>query len=136
MNTQRFTIKSQELISATQNLATNLGHQELTDLHLLSAMLEAEDSLLPPLLDKLELNRSRLQQDLQQALAAFVDYYNNHRYHESLNNLTPADVYSERSQQILDERQILTKNQISNQSYFLLTYVLFIDVELYGFDML
>ena len=69
MNTQRFTIKSQELISATQNLATSLGHQELTDLHLLSAMLEAEDSLLPPLMDKLELNRSRLQQDLQQALA-------------------------------------------------------------------
>lgn len=69
MNTQRFTIKSQELISATQNLATSLGHQELTDLHLLSAMLEAEDSLLPPLMDKLELNRSRLQQDLQQALS-------------------------------------------------------------------
>jgi transposase InsO family protein len=28
-----------------------------------------------------------------QRLAEFVDYYNLRRYHESLNNLTPADVY-------------------------------------------
>jgi transposase InsO family protein len=30
---------------------------------------------------------------LEQRLAEFVDYYNLRRYHESLNNLTPADVY-------------------------------------------
>jgi putative transposase len=30
---------------------------------------------------------------LEQRLAEFVDYYNSRRYHESLNNLTPADVY-------------------------------------------
>ena len=29
---------------------------------------------------------------LEQRLAEFVDYYNLRRYHESLNNLTPADV--------------------------------------------
>ena len=44
-------------------------------------------------------------EDLYKAVASFVDYYNNHRYHESLNNLTPADVYFGRSQQILDERK-------------------------------
>jgi len=32
-------------------------------------------------------------EQLRQRIQEFVNYYNNHRYHESLNNLTPADVY-------------------------------------------
>jgi putative transposase len=31
----------------------------------------------------------------------FVDYYNSRRYHESLNNLTPADAYSSRGRTVL-----------------------------------
>ena len=40
---------------------------------------------------------------LEARLAEFVDYYNSRRYHESLNNLTPADVYSGRGPAILSE---------------------------------
>jgi putative transposase len=39
--------------------------------------------------------------ELEQELKRFVDYYNNHRYHESLNNFIPADVYFGRNRQIL-----------------------------------
>jgi putative transposase len=42
---------------------------------------------------------------LEQRLAEFVDYYNSRRYHESLNNLTPADVYFGRGQTILTRRE-------------------------------
>ncbi len=31
--------------------------------------------------------------ELTDQIDLFIDYYNNDRYHEALNNLTPADVY-------------------------------------------
>ena len=43
--------------------------------------------------------------DLQMQIDAFVGHYNHRRYHESLGNLTPADVYFGRSQTILLERE-------------------------------
>ena len=49
-----------------------------------------------------------LQEDLEAAIDSFVGHYNYRRYHESLKNLTPADVYFGRGQTILLERE---KNQ-------------------------
>ena len=43
--------------------------------------------------------------DLERQIGAFVEYYNTCRYHESLGNLTPADVYYGRAEQILKERE-------------------------------
>lgn len=43
--------------------------------------------------------------DLRANIEAFVDYYNNHRYHESLGNVTPADVYFGRQKQVLIRRK-------------------------------
>ena len=40
-------------------------------------------------------------EELEVALQKFVNRYNNERYHESLNKLTPADVYSGRGKMIL-----------------------------------
>jgi len=45
--------------------------------------------------------------DLTNRLEEFVEYYNNERYHESLQNLTPADVYFGRGQEILDQRHLI-----------------------------
>ena len=43
--------------------------------------------------------------DLEAQIEAFVDHYNHQRYHESLNNVTPADVYFGRDKAILDQRE-------------------------------
>ena len=43
--------------------------------------------------------------DLEAQIDAFVGDYNHRRHHESLNNLTPADVYTGRGQTILLERE-------------------------------
>ena len=37
---------------------------------------------------------------LERQIESFVDHYNHHRYHESLKNVTPADVYFGRAQSI------------------------------------
>lgn len=43
--------------------------------------------------------------ELEQSIAEFVECYNNQRYHESINNLTPADVYSGKSEEVLTIRE-------------------------------
>ena len=54
-------------------------------------------------------------EDLIEALNEFVENYNNNRYHESWNNLTPADVYFGRSDIILEQRAIINKKTIDKR---------------------
>lgn len=53
--------------------------------------------------------------DLQQQIDAFVDHYNHQRYHESLQNLTPADVYFGRGPTILKQRERIKLKTIENR---------------------
>ena len=50
--------------------------------------------------------------DLEAQIARFVEHYNYRRYHESLQNLTPADVYFGRGQTILLERERIKRDTI------------------------
>ncbi len=53
--------------------------------------------------------------DLERQIAAFVEHYNHVRYHESIDNLTPADVYFGRAQTILAERKRIKLATIANR---------------------
>ncbi len=50
--------------------------------------------------------------DLKHQIEAFVDHYNHHRYHESLNNVTPSDVYFGRAQAILNQRERIKRKRL------------------------
>jgi putative transposase len=50
--------------------------------------------------------------DLRAQIEAFIEHYNHRRYHESLRNLTPADVFSGRGQTILLERERIKRQTI------------------------
>ena len=52
---------------------------------------------------------------LEAQLGAFVDYYNHRRYHESLGNLTPADVYFGHGQTILQTRERIKRETINER---------------------
>jgi putative transposase len=49
---------------------------------------------------------------LEQAVADFVVYYNTQRYHESLDNLTPEDVYLGRTQAVLTQREYIKQHTL------------------------
>jgi transposase InsO family protein len=53
--------------------------------------------------------------DLEAQIDAFVQHYNQRRYHESIGNLTPADVYFGRDQTILIERERIKRHTIANR---------------------
>jgi len=52
-------------------------------------------------------------QQLNEAIAAFVTYYNTQRYHEALNNITPEDVFVGRQFEILEKREKLKQKTIN-----------------------
>ena len=56
MNIQKFTQKSIEAINACEKLAYEYGNQEIEQEHLLLALLEQEDGLIPKLIEKMEIN--------------------------------------------------------------------------------
>ena len=53
--------------------------------------------------------------EMEAKIAAFVEHYNNRRYHESLGNLTPADVYFGRGPKILRERERIKRLTTQNR---------------------
>ncbi len=53
--------------------------------------------------------------DLERAVADFVEHYNQRRYHESLDNLTPADVYFGRGARILQRREEIKRRTIEQR---------------------
>jgi transposase InsO family protein len=53
--------------------------------------------------------------DLEAQVARFVDHYNHRRYHESLDNLTPADVYAGRGPKILQRREAIKRQSIQHR---------------------
>jgi transposase InsO family protein len=52
---------------------------------------------------------------LEEAIAGFIEHYNHQRYHESLGNLTPADVYFGRAETILKKRKEIKAKTIEKR---------------------
>ncbi|MDY4755428.1 MAG: ATP-dependent chaperone ClpB [Candidatus Faecousia sp.] len=68
MNLQNFTQKSQEAIQNAQNLAIRNNHQQLEQIHLLTALLQQDGGLIPQLLRKMDITVESLQAAAQAEL--------------------------------------------------------------------
>ena len=60
MNTDRLTVKAAEAVAAAAKTARTGGHPEIEGVHLLKALLEQEDGVVAPVLEKLEVPPDRV----------------------------------------------------------------------------
>jgi ATP-dependent Clp protease ATP-binding subunit ClpB len=68
MNWEKLTIKSQDAIQSAQQIAMDHGQQEITPVHLALALLSQEDSIIRPLLQKLEIDPNNLKDKFETEL--------------------------------------------------------------------
>lgn len=69
MNFNHFTIKSQEALEASRRLAEEHGQQEIGELHLLHAMLQSQEGLVVPLLQKIGASPQQVRVDVDSGIA-------------------------------------------------------------------
>ncbi|NLI81996.1 MAG: ATP-dependent chaperone ClpB [Deltaproteobacteria bacterium] len=69
MDMNRFTMKSQEAIQAAQTKAIRFGHTEVDGEHLLMALLEQADGLVPKLLQRMEVHVESVRERVEEELA-------------------------------------------------------------------
>ena len=65
--------------------------------------------------NRILLEKYFLEGELEAEVDVFINHYNNHRYHESIGNLTPADVYFGRGETVLAERRRIKHKTIQNR---------------------
>ncbi|APU69270.1 ATP-dependent chaperone ClpB [Christiangramia flava] len=71
MNFNNFTIKSQEAIQQAQQLAQEMGHQQIENEHLFKAIMMVDENVTPFLLKKLNINVNLFTQILDKSLENF-----------------------------------------------------------------
>ncbi len=75
MRYDKLTVKAQEALQAAESVAHRYNHSALDPEHLLLAMLEQRDGVVPPLLERLGVNPANLVQDLERILAGRPKVY-------------------------------------------------------------
>ncbi|MCP4978598.1 MAG: AAA domain-containing protein, partial [Maribacter sp.] len=71
MNFNNFTIKSQEAVQFAQQLAQEMGHQQIENEHIFKAISHVDENVLPFILKKLNVNTNLLKQILTKELESF-----------------------------------------------------------------
>ncbi len=71
MNLNNFTIKSQEVVQQAQQLASQNGQQSIETGHLMQALLEVDENVVPYILKKMNVNMATLSQQLQTLVSQY-----------------------------------------------------------------
>ncbi|MDC7228185.1 MAG: ATP-dependent chaperone ClpB [Spirochaetales bacterium] len=75
MRYDKFTLKAQEALQDADGVAHEYNHQGIDIPHFIKALLEQEDGVIPPLLDKLGADKYRLSQEIESILQSLPKVY-------------------------------------------------------------
>src|SRR6187402_1098705 len=75
MNLNKFTEKAQESVITAQNMATELSHAEVTPEHLLVALVEQSEGIIPSILRKLAIDPARAAADARALLQSLAQVH-------------------------------------------------------------
>ena len=109
MNTQRFTEKAQDAVVAARDLAEELQHQEIAVEHLLIALAEQDEGVVPRLLRLLQVDPSSFVGELRSALASRPRIYGHTQTYLSP-RLTTAVSTAEREAERLNDDYVSTEH--------------------------
>ena len=68
MSFEKFTVKAQEALQSAGSIQNRFDHSAIDIEHLVLALLEQSDGVIPPLLDRLGASRTDLQHEIEQRL--------------------------------------------------------------------
>ncbi|CAL2063671.1 ATP-dependent chaperone ClpB [Tenacibaculum sp. 190524A05c] len=98
MNFNNYTIKSQETIQLSQQIAQEYNHNQIENEHILKSMFQVDENVLPFILKKLNLNIELIQNVLDQQLNSFskVSGANILLSHEATKTLNEASIIAKK----------------------------------------
>jgi ATP-dependent Clp protease ATP-binding subunit ClpB len=113
MRTDKFTLKAQEALQQAQTLASELGHQEIQSEHVLMALVEQPEGIVPPILQKLGAAPRQVAAELRRELDRFP----------KVGGVSGGEYLSQRLKRALDqawnEAQRLKDEYLSSEHLFL-----------------
>ena len=68
----KLTVKAQEAVAAAQSAASEAGHPQVDPLHLLAALLNENDGVIAPLLERIGANRAQLEKIVRAEMGHFA----------------------------------------------------------------
>src|SRR5438093_60633 len=103
MKLDKFTVKAQEALQEAQAIARKRDHQEILPEHLLAALLQQQDGLVPPLLQRVGVEPRLLQQRLEDELRKVAQVHGGEGGHLSQRALKVLDAAEEEAGKMKDE---------------------------------
>src|SRR3989441_8674307 len=103
MKLDKFTVKAQEALQEAQAIARKRDHQEILPEHLLAALLQQQDGLVPPLLQRVGVEPRLLQQRLEDELRKVAQVHGGEGGHLSQRALKVLDAAEEEARKMKDE---------------------------------